>query len=226
LIAIAALAVLGSLASVLPARTADIVGKAAQAPPPVWPTWTGAYGGFQAGYGSNNSGDTVTDGVIAGIFGSSPHGLTGGLRAGYDWQLGSALVFGVEADASLAGFSSTAAAMPGLSLSNASDYWMSTNVRLGLPIFGPHWLPYVIGGFAAGGAKSSLSAANLAVGTSNTNTGWDIGGGIEVRITPHLSAYGEYRYIDLGGVTTPAGIVTASQSFTYSAVLGGLLYRF
>jgi outer membrane immunogenic protein len=115
--AIAAIALIGT-----PALAADMAVKAppaAQAPIPY--TWTGFYAGIQFGgawgneAGNNNSGnDPATVDLFSGFIGDaaplspprvSQSGAVGGVEAGYNWQVGSNWILGIEADFSGSGMS-------------------------------------------------------------------------------------------------------------------------
>jgi outer membrane immunogenic protein len=116
------ISVLSSLigASVSTARAADMPIKV----PPAPPSWTGLYLGPQGGgaWGGSVSytGNDLLSALLAsgavGFPGSQPlvspyslnrSGPVGGLEAGYNWQAGSNLVLGVEADISLTAVSGT-----------------------------------------------------------------------------------------------------------------------
>jgi outer membrane immunogenic protein len=73
---------------------------------------------------------------------------------------------------------------------------------------------YATGGFAYGGAKSSMQLTEAVVGpcfcgpwpsvltnASSTMTGWTVGGGAEWMFAPHWTIKGEYLYYDLGSMS-------------------------
>ena len=99
---------------------------------------------------------------------------------------------------------------------------------LGNTLFFGNTLVYATGGFAYGGVKDSLLAeltsTNVISSTTtpggvpvnwdsqNKNlTGWVVGGGVEVALSPSWSAKAEYQYIDLGSTN-----LTAPTSLTYT----------
>jgi len=187
---------------------------------PYFGLWTGLYGGLKIGYGYNWTGTDINAGsTTIATLGNSPHGPVGGVQLGYDTQMG-AIVLGLVTDLNLAGFDSTSN-MAGLSVSNTTNWYGTTNVRIGLSQFGDHVLPYLQAGAAYGGKKTAI--ADLS--TSTTSFGWDAGGGIETRITKNVSLFIDAKYIDLGATDVPVGIVTGTQKFTFGVAQVGLNYR-
>src|SRR5271163_2242130 len=100
-------------ALIMPAMAADLAPYYKAPPPPVVWSWTGFYIGGNLGWaGSTNSNftNTGTDtgpgglgsalalGLIPGTVGTSQSGFIGGGQIGYNWQLNSAWVVGIEAD--------------------------------------------------------------------------------------------------------------------------------
>lgn len=236
-------------------HAADMPLKAAPAPlASVYAPWSGIYGGLSVGYGWDWSGtDLSVAGTTLATLGNSPHGLTGGARLGYDTQTGP-FVLGLVTDVNLASFTSNsntnmavsgAGGFGGLlgSVQNSTNWWGTTDIRLGFPQFGNHVLPYLVGGAAYGGKTTSVNGAIVA-GTTSTNAasttsasasttslGWNAGLGIETKITPQASIFIEAKYIDLGSLNNPLGNVTngpvmSSQAFKFGVAQGGFNYHF
>jgi outer membrane immunogenic protein len=102
----------------------------------------------------------------------------------------------------------------------------------------PNWLVYFQGGAAWGHTSTNVTnPAGFQIGqTSNTRTGWTVGGGIEYMFVPHWSAFLEGNYMDFGSKNsgtafTPVGTVCAvgcslSAKATEATVLVGVNYRF
>ncbi len=201
-------------------------------PPP--PSWTGLYAGLNIGGGwTNNSSSGPVNGVLApyvdpiagAVFylpgstltGSNAAGFVGGGQIGFNYQLGSSIVLGAEADIQGTSMHSAGAnnwvlpypspVTPGGVLlpliSNSAG-------GMGLPWFGtvrgragflitPTLLVYGTGGFAYGGVT--------ALNQTNTRTGWTAGGGLEWLFIPNWSVKAEYLYADLssGGATGAGG---------------------
>ncbi|MCA1473736.1 outer membrane protein [Bradyrhizobium yuanmingense] len=176
--ALAAVAVLASVAS--GAEAADqspaIFTKARTADSS--PSWTGFYaGGNVGGAWADRSVNFTSDAASAFIFNPgvpilppfagqvapSPHdfsmsGVTGGLQAGYNWQLDSKWLVGVEADLSgsslRGGGRETTPILPPaftqtISAEQKIDWWGSVRGRLGALVT-PSVLLYGTGGFAFG----------------------------------------------------------------------------
>jgi outer membrane immunogenic protein len=56
-------------------------------------------------------------------------------------------------------------------------------------------MPYVTGGLAVGDIRASVPGLP---GSTNTNAGWTVGGGVEVALPGNWSAKAEYLHVDLG----------------------------
>jgi outer membrane immunogenic protein len=133
-------------------------------------------------------------------------------------------VLGLVTDINLADFNSNSNTL-GISVSNATNWWGSTNLRLGFSQFGDHLLPYAFGGLAYGGKKTDISGFSA----STTSAGWDAGAGIETRITRNVSIFIEGKYVDLGGLNVPINPgmnLFGNQQFTFATITGGLNLRF
>lgn len=151
--------------------------------------WTGFYLGVNGGFGSGNAiSSTPYDGSIGGIF--------GGAQIGYNYQLPSNLVIGVEADVQASGLDGTiSASSPRITQSLG---WFGT-VRGRLGYAFDNVMPYVTGGVAFGGATrtSSVSSSSESKGV----TGYAIGAGVEMGLANNWSVKGEYQYVNFGAVT-------------------------
>ena len=160
--------------------------------------------------------DTAIAGLGSGRL--DPAGFTGGVQAGYNWQSGQ-LVFGGEMDfgafnlgASRVGTALIPVAGAGQSWGAGSsidtDWLFTARVRLGLAV-APNVLAYVTGGLALTDltiANSYRDTASAVVGvdgvgaatTSKVQTGWTVGGGVEVALNRNWTLKGEYLYVDFG----------------------------
>ncbi len=215
------------------ANTADLYTKA---PPPLAVaapyvgTWQGLYLGLQLGYGWDWSGTDfqapTTDLVT---LGNSPQGVTGGLKLGYDVQLGY-LVLGLSTDGNVANFNSNTSnpGFGGIGVNNTASWWGTTNVRGGLSAFGDHFLPYITGGVAYGEGRTNVTGGPFAFEGSKTLVGWNAGAGIETKITKNVSAFIEGKFVDLGSVVVPIGTggLVANQPFKFGVAQGGIVYHF
>lgn len=214
-------------------------------------SWTGLFGGINVGYGfgayNNGYGGSLTA-PSANIaewnmnHGGYPlsAGVLGGGGIGYNHQINSILVLGLEADIQAADLSSsgygTRVAQTNNAIIAGNNYfnidWFGTargRVGLILPSLS-NVLFYGTGGFAYGYANNTYSFAGFSTavygqGSSgvstfgNTQLGWVAGGGIEWSPLsfPNWSTKIEYLYTDLG-VTNQNLFSTYSTSGQYNLV--------
>jgi outer membrane immunogenic protein len=191
----------------IPAIGADLPTKAPPAPvyaPPPF-SWTGFYIGGNVGGGWAQG--TVTDTVTGGSFGSGTVGsFVGGGQVGFNYQTGY-VVWGVEGffDGVASGNNNTSNIVTGALgdqfQGSANARWVATAAgRLGFT--GPgfdHWLFYAKGGggWVAYNASIADLTNGLSASTSNTQSGWMAGGGIEWAFAPNWTARVDYQYIGL-----------------------------
>ncbi len=180
--------VLVALASALPfsAMAADLPSRKAPPPAPVVVapvfSWTGFYGGLNAGYADPTAKFTVIPGgswvgdpdvpytsatspgvVNASARNRSLQGFTGGAQLGYNYQINN-IVLGVEADANYLGLRGSYASPVFNSVANGT-YWTRGNVSLDafytlrarLGLAADHWLFFVTGGLAVPSERFSQS---------------------------------------------------------------------
>jgi len=249
---LAAVAVAGA------ANAADLSAPIYKAPPPA-PSgynWTGFYVGLNAGGAWGSSAITTTlnptpnppnNAAVAAA--DSPtvnsSGFTGGIEAGYNWQLGR-FVLGVEADfdyLGLKGSQSGGGAFPvgagtfATSNSVQTSWLFTARPRVGV-LFGGLLL-YGTGGLAVtdpqfNSAKTDTFAQNEAASFSTTRVGWTIGGGGEYALGNGWSLKAEYLYADFGSVSVagfeplPGGGITFTHNvpLTTNIVRGGINFKF
>ena len=113
---------------------------------------------------------------------------------------------------------------------NFNNQWFDTlTARLGYAVQ-PTWLLYFQGGAAWAQTSTNFSGPLTSGQTSNSRTGWTIGGGVEWMFAPHWSAFLEGNYMDFGTqsgtVVIPAGTFPINAKATESNVLVGVNYRF
>jgi len=202
-VAIAALIAGGTsaLAADLPSRT---VVPVAPVVVPIF-TWTGFYGGLNAGYGWNVNDNRYYDpntGLVQKE--DSDGGFVGGGQIGYNYQLGQ-FVGGIEADvqyADLSAGSETYLNEPSNGHRGKGTDWFGTvRARLGFAL--DRALVYGTGGFAFGGRDKEDNYyddyyTNFYDDGDDISTGWTLGGGIEYAFTDNLTAKVEGLYINLG----------------------------
>jgi outer membrane immunogenic protein len=176
--------------------------------------WTGFYvgvhGGLAAGdfkypFGLGNSG-----GSINGELEQDASGGFGGAQIGYNWQFNPNWVIGAEADIAASSYEGKVSGTISSGGSSASaeagsevDWFGTVRARLGYAH--DNLLVYGTGGLAYGKVKSSISGdingSGFGESTSETSTGWTVGGGVEYGITQNVSLKAEYLYVDLGSQT-------------------------
>jgi outer membrane immunogenic protein len=221
-------------------------------------SWTGPYVGLNLGYGGGDfkydaSGTTDSEGANSANarLRQSSSGVIGGGQIGYNRELSNGLVLGVETDIAAADIGAKTSFSGVDSLGNTSaadvrskiDYLGTVRGRVGKAMFDGRLVPYVTGGFAYGGVKSSAYSnctGCVATGFStptSTQTGWTAGAGAEYALTPHLSMKAEYLYTDLGrdnvanaGDYSLGGATlydaSASEKATANVMRIGVNYRF
>jgi outer membrane immunogenic protein len=156
--------------------------------------WSGFYAGVHGGLGWGDS----TLGSTSG------HAL--GAQIGYNYQLVSGMVFGVETDISLTGIDNAAF---------SNDYIGTVRGRIGYAF--DRILLYATGGFAyAGGEFGGV--------VDRTHYGYALGVGMEGMITPNVSVRLEYLYTDFS--TRSYLPLTGGIGFDTSVLRAGVNYRF
>jgi outer membrane immunogenic protein len=226
-------------------------------------SWTGFYAGLNAGYADPTANFSVVPGgswigdpdyagiVNAGTRSLGLRGFTGGVQAGYNYQVDK-IVLGIEGDLNYLGLKNSYATpiFPGVA---GGTYWASGSVgldafytlrgRLGLAA--DHWLMFVTGGLAVTSEKFSQSINYINVAqnnnlpltgpagganagsTSSTAASWTVGGGAEYALNQQWSVKGEYLYVNLksmsfGSVYGPNGFTAGTYSMQHNLSLSGL----
>jgi outer membrane immunogenic protein len=232
-LAVAALSSVPALAADLGRR--PVYREPVIAPAPLY-TWTGCYIGGNIGGAFGNASVTGPNGGEVSEDGS---GFAGGGQAGCDYQFDGGWVIGFRDmfDGTTNKKSGTFESGPYAGdVANFNNQWFDTLTgRLGYAVV-PNWLLYAQGGAVWGHTSTNITAGGVQIGqTSNTRTGWTVGGGVEWMFAPHWSAFLEGNYMDFGSNSgtafTPVGTVCAAgcaldAKATESTVLVGVNYRF
>jgi outer membrane immunogenic protein len=214
------------------ANAADLSVKA-PAPVPVYVpppfTWTGFYlgGNFGGGWAST----TATDNLTGANLTSNLGGWLGGGQVGFNYQAGN-IVWGVEGTFDWTSLNSTSGVAPtafGNLQASANTQWVTTlAARLGIAM--DRWLVYGKGGAGWVGNNTTVTnqTTGLAVSSSNTNSGWLVGGGVEYAFTPNWTAKLEYDYLGLRGWTagSPLPGDTVNVKRQINMVMAGINYKF
>ena len=163
-------------------------------------SWSGPYVGLNLGYGGGDfkydaSGTTDAAGTdpASARLRQSSSGVIGGGQIGYNHELSNGVVLGLETDIAAADIGAKTSLSGVDSLGNSSatevrskiDYLGTVRGRVGKAMFDGRFMPYVTGGFAYGGVKSSGydNATGFSTPTS-TQTGWTAGAGAEYALDP------------------------------------------
>jgi outer membrane immunogenic protein len=194
--------------------------KAPMAPPAVY-NWGGFYIGGNGGYGWGQTNWTFL------LNGTSPnHSTSGGLaggQVGYNWQLPSSWVFGLEADGDWADIKgSTPCPNRLFACASSTRDLASFRGRVGYaagPVlfYGTGGLGYANATYSALLSATGTSGNPAATGRYNTDRwGYAAGAGIEWGFAPSWSAKLEYMHYGFDRATAPAGTLSA----TSTSVLG------
>lgn len=191
------------------------------APSPVY-DWAGIYVGINGGYGFGNSDWEPAGGTATGNF--NVNGGLAGATIGANMQSGQ-FVFGIEADGDWSGLSgSTSSGGCALSTCTTSNNWLATvRGRAG------YAFDRVLVYGTAGGAMGDVKAAIPTGSTDDTEFGWTAGAGVEVGLTPNLTAKVEYLFVDLANGSCGAALCGGTAvpvTFDTSLVRAGLNFKF
>lgn len=170
--------------------------------------WTGPYIGAHAGFGwgkeRDNQSDLFQGGSVGDLDSFDMKGVVGGLHAGYNYQLPSGFVVGVEGDVDYTGikgnptgFYADGASIRRLKLE--TPWQGSLRLRAGYGF--DQFLVYATGGLAIAEGKLSNSgtdsgAAIASTSSTKTHLGWTVGLGAEYAFTPNWIGRAEVRYSD------------------------------
>src|SRR6266851_349924 len=163
--------------------------------------WTGLYIGAHAGFGRGSSTAALADPATS-TTSNSFSGMIGGVQAGYNYQLPSGMLLGVEADISFPNYLTSNSVVSSLATARSDvteqwDYVGTARGRVGY-VAGP-WLVYATGGLAWAGERFlNTPAIGSDEKTLHTRLGWAAGGGVEYAFAPHWSARLEYLYSQFG----------------------------
>jgi high affinity Mn2+ porin len=199
---------LGLLALACPAVAADMPVKAPHLQSVF--DWTGLYIGAHAGFGRGSSSAVLTDPALA-TTSNSFGGMIGGVQAGYNVQLSSGLLLGVEADLTFPNYLVSNADISMLATARSAvtehlDYLGTARGRIGYAA--GHWLVYATGGLAWAGERFfSAPAIGDEEKRLNVRPGWAAGAGVEYGFAPHWNVRLEYLYSQFGkaDIAFPSG---------------------
>jgi outer membrane immunogenic protein len=224
----------------LPASAADVYngGSLKDAPEPyVAPrNWDGFYIGAHVGHAwgdfEASDVDPVFDALIAEDLNHDPQGWLYGGQIGYNWQMQSQWVFGVEAD--IAGSEVDGGVTYDFPFGigdNFTDaqtmelqYFATIRGRLGYDTGGA--LLFLTAGYALAKVDANFATTligpgpipdgALEAGDSNTHGGWVVGAGFETWLRDNISLKAEYLYADLDEEIYQPVATVAGEPFEFT----------
>ena len=235
------------------ASAADLPTKAPAAAPALAPafTWTGFYVGAHAGAMIHNGSlALVGPGLVDPVHGAAPPdyainpdlnttGFKGGLLAGYNYQIGSA-VLGLEADV---GFGNTSGTVNSAKREVPMGIWRAENAftqkinahirgRVGY-VWGSTLL-YAAGGFAMTNGDLKLrgycedAPYFFSDQVKHNLKGYSLGAGVEHALTSNISLRAEYLFDDFGKKAYNAGTYWQDRSVSLQThtIRAALSYKF
>ena len=133
------------------------------------------------------------------------------------------LIGGVEADLTWRNVSGSQTALGIATLQSEQDWSGSIRLRLGLPV--NNFLIYATGGVAFVSTQTSLAALGAKLSSSDLETGWIAGAGVEYQMTDHVRVRAEalHTVMDAGLNLTALGGPTISLDNTSTAFRVGAL---
>jgi outer membrane immunogenic protein len=194
--------------------------------------WTGFYIGGNLG-GAWASG-TLTDNLTGTSYTGDNSGLIGGGQIGYNWQVASQFVLGVEwmfDGTAITNPHNTVTIFNGEVLQGRIDTDAVSTIAARFGYAANNWLYY---GKAGGGwVRNSVTVADVttggSVGNSNTNSRWLLGAGIEYGLTLDWTMKLEYDYLGLSNWTSSGPLLvhnTLAQPGQINMFAVGMNYRF
>lgn len=182
--------------------------------------WSGFYAGVSAGYSWGDANLTRGGAAIPGVD-VNPAGLTGGVQAGVNFDMGG-FVVGAETDINLSGVSGNYS-FGGTTYTSKIDYYGSFRGRVGAAF--ENVMPYLTAGLAYAGNTTTANTGVATTTDSKFHLGYQIGAGVEVAITDAVSVKGEYLYTGLNKQEYNLG-PQADNDISFHTVRIGLNYKF
>lgn len=184
------------LSSISIASAADVVWEQEPAAAPLF-SWGGPYIGAQIGYGWGKSNIELDNNVT---LTPKPKGFLGGLYAGYNFDVGSNFILGVDGDITYTNMrNSFDWTIAGITLTDRASMRWAGAVRARIGYAYDRVLPYLAGGVAFGNFRNSVQFLGTTIASSSeTYTGYTVGGGLDYAATNNIILRLEYRYTDYG----------------------------
>ncbi len=183
-------------------------------------TWTGMFVGINAGYSKGTSDWDF------GAGGSNSHDIDGailGVQAGYNAQLASGLVAGIEVSyegTNTGGKSSCSGSECKSAINSLTDISGRLGVNYGSSLlFGK-------GGIAYQNIEHTISAGAVSNKDKGGSLGYIAGGGVEFYIDNNITSNIEYNYYHFGSDSATVGASNIKDSTSLSVVKAGLNIKF
>lgn len=171
-------------------------------------SWEGLYAGAQVGYSASSlhytgKGDKeAVNSDLENTFGK-PSGINGGLYAGYNIDLGSNLVAGLDADINLSRLKKSVEVTEGKNdITNLfkEKYNGAVRARLGYNL--GRALPYIAGGLSYASLESATELKDGKLSNNKTPkykvaSGWNLGAGVDYLLADNLVLRADYRFQDI-----------------------------
>lgn len=206
-----ALALAVVCAAITPAAAADMYGSPAPSASYGYSgggdaaqQWVGPYVGAQVGYGWGRNG---------------VHGPQGGIYGGYNIKAGTNIVVGGEADVNISGQERYTVQGGGL-VKQSTDWNAAVRARAGVAF--DKVMPYATVGVAF---ADDTVKANGSTDTT-TKVGYQVGMGVEGRLTDRISMKGELLYSGFGDTTHVVGASTQRNNASTTVLRTGAAYKF
>jgi outer membrane immunogenic protein len=186
-------------------------------------SWTGCYIGIN-GIGEFGQARFQRAGMANQNF--NVNGGFAGLTAGYNYQIGPAVV-GFETDIDGGQAKGTGLCAAGVTCQVKQNFLGTVRGRLGYAY--DRFMPFVTGGLAYGDVRVNALGLNA---MNTTRVGWTVGGGVEAQIYGNWTAKLEYDFVSLGNVNcgvncgVPAGAAPLKVRLNENVIRGGVNYRF
>ncbi|MDE1915955.1 MAG: porin family protein [Sphingomonadales bacterium] len=171
----------------------------------------GPFVGAQGGWEENSVRNPATAIGTTPLVQTSDTG-TLGIFAGYDKQVYPRVVVGAQAELNFPIDSRFGNDLTSMRAKRSVDL----SLRAGYLVT-PATLVYVRGGYSNALVDAVYNAPGGAIHASDDRDGWTLGGGVERKLTSHISARIEYRYADFS---------EGNGKFDRHQILTGLAYRF
>ena len=203
-------------------------------------SWAGPYAGFGVGLARGKFSITSPINSTA-----NDDSVNVAAQVGYNWVYGPVVVGG-EVDYSVQGLTGSADINAADAAVSASSLWLTTaRGRIGtdiqVPFVSQRLLIYGTGGVAISRIASGYCvnasiqcytgpARDIGGGwavQAAIRSGWTVGGGVEIPMTPVVTAKFEYLYVDFGKLSfTNNGAISDEFSFNQHILRSGLNFKF